>query len=79
MRKERGFKPLLHILGSGCPELGRPRSDSQGRAGFALPRRSALLLHQLLAFGDFLKLRVELWQLGGVQAELGTEGAKWGD
>jgi hypothetical protein len=27
----------------------------------------------------FLKLRVELRQLGSVQAELGTEGAKWGD
>jgi hypothetical protein len=29
-----------------------------------------LLLRQLLAFGDFLKLRVELRQLGGVQASL---------
>jgi hypothetical protein len=29
-----------------------------------------LLLRQLLAFGDFLELRVELRQLGGVQASL---------
>jgi hypothetical protein len=30
-----------------------------------------LLLCQLLALGDFLKLRVQLWQLGGIQGELG--------
>ncbi len=35
-------------------------------------RLELLLLRQLLAFGDFLKLRVELRQLGGVQAELGN-------
>jgi len=42
-------------------------------------RLELLLLRQLLAFGDLLKLRVDLRQLGGVQAELGTEGAMWGD
>ncbi len=42
-------------------------------------RLEFFLLCQFLAFGDFLKLRVELRQFGGVQAELGTEGAKWGD
>ena len=42
-------------------------------------RLEFFLLRQLLAFGDFLKLRVEVRQFGGVQAQLGTEGAKWGD
>jgi len=42
-------------------------------------RLELLLFRQLLAFGDLLKLRVVLRQLGGVQAELGTEGAMWGD
>jgi hypothetical protein len=42
-------------------------------------RLELLLFRQLLAFGDFLELRVVLRQLGGVQAELGTEGAMWGD
>ena len=35
-------------------------------------RLELFLLRQLLAFGDLLKLRVELRQLGGVQAELGN-------
>lgn len=30
-----------------------------------------LLLRQFLAFGDFLKLRVQLRQFGGVQAQIG--------
>ena len=38
-----------------------------------------LLLRQILAFRDLFKLRIDLRQLGGVQAELGTEGAEWGD
>lgn len=42
-------------------------------------RLELLLLRQLLAFGDLFKLRVELRQFGGIQAQLGTEGAKWGD
>ena len=45
---------------------------------FFIPH-SYFYLSPLLAFGDFLELRVELRQLGGVQTELGTEGAKWGD
>ena len=35
-------------------------------------RLELLLLRQLLAFGDFLKLRVQLRQFGGVQAQLGN-------
>jgi hypothetical protein len=37
---------------------------------FFIPH-SSFYLSLLLAFGDFLKLRVELRQLGGVQGELG--------
>ncbi len=41
------------------------------RGNFFIPH-SYFYLCPLLAFGDFLKLRVELRQLGGVQAELGN-------
>ncbi len=70
----------LRLFASRCSPFGLPEA---GYLHFVpvrgIPCRSALLLRQLLAFGDFLKLRFELRQSGGVQAQLGTEGAKWGD
>jgi len=50
---------LLHPAGYAAPRLSR-----------GIPCRSALLLRQLLAFGDFLELRVQLRLLGGVQRQI---------
>ena len=77
-RLQRG--PLrLSVDAVVAPRLLHPPGCASLRLSRGIPCRSALLLRQLFAFGDFVKLRVELRQLGGVQAQLGTEGAKWGD
>ena len=54
-----------------APRLMHPSGCASLRLSRGIPCRSALLLRQLLAFGDFLELRVELRQRGGVQREPG--------
>ena len=55
-----------------APRLLHPAGCASLRLSRGIPCRSALLLRQLLAFGDLLKLRVELRQFRSVQSELGN-------
>jgi hypothetical protein len=69
-RLQRG--PLGFEVGAiAASRLLHPAGCASLRLSRGIPCRSALLLRQLLAFGDLFKLRVQLRQFAGVQAQLG--------
>ena len=74
-----GFQPLLEMRHQVSGDELDPFWIAHQRLQRGPLGLELLLFRQLLAFRDFLELLVELRQRGGVQAELGTEGAKWGD